>query len=343
MKVSVLKDKGLLVYEDREIPEISNDEVLIKIKKCGICGTDLHFYESGRISDIIIETPLILGHECSGEIVKIGENVSNFIVGDLVAVEPGIPCGKCEYCKNGRYNLCKEVAFLGEPPTNGAFAEYIKYPAHMVYKLPYALDLIEGALIEPFCVGLHGIQVSNARAGQSAIILGSGCIGLCTLLALKANGINDIYVIDIIDIRLEKARELGATAILNGKDVDIIEEIKNLTNGNGVDLVFETAGVAFTTKQTADLVKIGGSIILMGMSANANFEYNFGKILFKEAKIHTVFRYRNLYPIAINMVKNGVPLKKIATNFFNFNEIPRAFREVSENKASIVKGIVEFD
>ena len=149
MKVSVMTKIRQVAEEERPIPEIGDSEVLIQVMDCGVCGSDVHYYEHGRIGDFVVEKPMILGHECAGRIVAAGSSVTGVKTGDLVAVEPGYTCGKCEYCKKGLYNLCPDVVFLATPPYDGAFAEYIKYPADMVFKLPENMDTVEGAVSSP--------------------------------------------------------------------------------------------------------------------------------------------------------------------------------------------------
>ncbi|MCB5713438.1 NAD(P)-dependent alcohol dehydrogenase [Lactonifactor longoviformis] len=341
MKVSVLTDIKKVEEQERDIPVIRRDEVLIKVLHCGVCGSDVHYYEHGRIGDFVVEKPMILGHECGGEVVEVGDGVKGLEKGDLVAVEPGYPCGKCEFCKTGRYHLCPDVVFLATPPYDGAFAEYIRYPADMVYRLPDTMDTIEGALIEPLCVGLHAAEQSEGKVGQTAAILGSGCIGLCTLMALKAMGICSVYVVDVIEKRLQMAKELGASAVIHGREQNAEEAIMELTRGKGVDLVFETAGTEFTTKQTAKLVKRGGTVVLVGMAANPVFPYDFGTLMSKEAKLHTVFRYKNLYPTAIELVSSGIiPVKKIVTDTYEFSRIGDALEDSIHRKEEMVKAVI---
>jgi len=344
MKVSVLHGIRNVVEEERAVPSVSENEVLIKIMDCGVCGSDVHYYEHGRIGDFVVEKPMILGHECAGLIVEAGKNVTNVKVGDRVAVEPGYTCGKCEYCKNGLYNLCPDVVFLATPPYDGAFAEYLKYPADMVFKLPDNMDTVEGALIEPFCVGLHAVAQSKGRIGDTAVILGSGCIGLCTLLALHASGIRQVYVADMIQKRLDIAKQLGATEVIHAGNHDAVQRIMELTDRKGTSLVFETAGSKTTTQQTARLVKRGGTIVLVGMDANPVLEYDFGALQSKEAKLHTVFRYRNLYPVAIEAVSKGhLPLKSIVTDEYDFAHIPNALEDSINRKAEMVKAVININ
>lgn len=342
MKVSVMTGIRQVIEEKRPIPEIGEEEVLIRVMDCGVCGSDVHYYEHGRIGDYVVEKPMVLGHECAGEIAAVGEKVTNVKVGDRVAVEPGYTCGKCEFCKKGLYNLCPDVVFLATPPYDGAFAQYLKYPADMVFKLPDNMDTVEGALLEPFCVGLHAVQQSGGKLGDSAVILGSGCIGLCTLLALLASGIRKVYVTDVIRKRLDMAKMLGASEVINAAEQDPEAEIMRLTGGKGADLVFETAGAGITTQQTAHMVKRGGCVILVGMSPNPVFEYDFGALQNKEAKIHTVFRYRNLYPAAIEAVSTGkIPLKKIVTDEYDFAHISEALEDSINRKDEMVKAVIK--
>lgn len=342
MKVSVLTGIKTVIEEERDIPHIGEKEVLIKIMHCGVCGSDVHYYESGRIGDFVVEDPMVLGHECAGEVIKTGSDVKHIKTGDRVAVEPGYTCGTCEHCKEGRYNLCKDVVFLATPPYDGAFAEYIKYPADMVYVLPDTMDTIEGALLEPFCVGLHAAAQAAVKPGRSAVVLGSGCIGLCTLLALNASGVQEVYMIDVVGKRLEKAQEIGAGQVFNANEGDAVQKVMELTGGRGVDYVFETAGSPVTARQTADLVCAGGTIVLVGMAANPSFEYNFGPLMAKEARIVTVFRYRNLYPTAVNLVSSGrVPLKRIATDYYSFGEIKQALEDNIHRKEEVIKAVIE--
>jgi L-iditol 2-dehydrogenase len=343
MKVAVLNKVKDMTVEYRPIPKPKDNEVLVKIKHVGICGSDIHYYEFGRIGDFVVEKPMILGHESGGEVVETGRNVTKLRVGDIVSLEPGVPCGKCEYCKSGRYNLCEDVVFMATPPYDGAFAEYVAYPEDMTFKLPDGMGTDEGALIEPLSVGLHAANMAKAHIGQTATILGSGCIGLVTMLSLKALGVTDLYVADVIPKRLEKAKELGATAVIRADETDTVKKVLELTGGKGTDLVFETAGNRITTQQTVDIVKRGGRIVLVGMAPDDTISCNFNKLISKEASINTVFRYRNLYPSAIKAVSSGlIPINKIVTDVFKFDEVVEAMRISSENKRNIVKAIVEF-
>lgn len=343
MKASYMTDIRKVEMREIPMPAVQENEVLVKLMHCGVCGSDIHFYEHGRIGSCVVTPPMILGHECAGEIVQVGSMVRHLQVGDRVALEPGRACGTCEYCKSGRYNLCPDMTFMATPPVDGAFREYISYPADYCFKLPDNMDTIEGALLEPLNVGFHAAMRAEPKVGQSAVILGSGCIGLCVLMALHTMGVQEIYMFDMIDRRLEKARELGAAGVYNSKEVDPRQIIQEKTGGAGVDLVFETAGAVATTKLTAYLVKAGGTIVMIGEGGNALVEYPFSEISPKEVDLRTIRRYRNLYPTVIKAVSTcGIPLKKLVTDTFCFDEIDQALEYSVVHKADTVKTVIEF-
>lgn len=334
---------GKIEMQERPVPTPKDDEVLVKVEYVGVCGSDVHYYEHGRIGNFVVEKPIILGHECAGTVKAVGKSVTHLKPGDRVALEPGVPCGKCEFCMTGRYNLCPDVVFMATPPYDGAFVEYVAHPANMAFLLPENMTTMEGALVEPLSVGFHAAQQSGASVGQTAVILGAGCIGLVTMLSLHSMGVKTVYVVDVIEKRLEKAKALGAAAVFNSKQKDVCREIMTLTNGQGVDLVFETAGNAATTYMTSYLVKKGGTITLVGMAPNPEMNYNFGNILDKEATIKSVFRYRNIYPKAIQAISAGdIPIKAIVSDVFPFDEVEKAIQYNINNKADVTKIVISF-
>ncbi len=327
---------------DVEVPNIKEDQVLVKLEYVGICGSDVHYLEHGSIGDFIVNGDFILGHECAGEIVQIGSKVTELSVGDKVALEPGITCGQCEFCKSGKYNLCPEVEFLATPPYHGCLENYIAFPANMCFKLPSNITSKEGALVEPLAVGMHAAAQGNVKLGDSVVILGSGCIGLVTLLACKAYGATDITVVDVMPKRLEYAMKLGATRVINAKEEDAVAKMDEITGGKGASVVIETAGSKITIKQTAYLVKRGGTIVLVGMAPEDIIDYNFAKIMGKEATITSVFRYRNIYPKAINAIAKGIiDVSGIVTHEFDFTDTAKAFDFVINNKNDVVKAVIK--
>lgn len=263
-------------------------------------------------------------------------------IGDKVALEPGKTCGHCEFCKTGRYNLCPEVEFFATPPYDGVFQEYAAHRADLCFKLPENVSTMEGALIEPLAVGFHASNQGGAHLGQTAVVMGAGCIGLVTMMALRAEGVDKIYVVDVIEKRLQKAKELGATEVINGKEKDAVEEVLRLTGGAGSDLVLETAGTDITANQAVRMAKKGSTIVMVGYSASGEITLPMSLALDKELCFKTVFRYRHIYPMAIEAVASGkVDIKGIVTNVFELDEIADGLEQCVKNKAEIVKAVIK--
>lgn len=342
MKTAVMLGIGKMGFEDRPIPKVKDNEVLVKLEYVGICGSDLHYYETGAIGDYIVKPPFVLGHEPGGVVVEVGKSVKHLKVGDKVALEPGKTCGHCEFCKSGNYNLCPDVIFFATPPVDGVFQEYVAHEADLCFKLPENVSTLEGALIEPLAVGFHAAIQGEAKIGQTAVVTGAGCIGLVSIMALKAMGVSKVYVVDIMEKRLEKALELGADEVINGKEKDVVAEIMKLTDGKGCDLVIETAGTEITTVQAIHMAKKGTNIVLVGYSKTGEMTLPMSLVLDKELSFKTVFRYRHIYLLAIEAVASGkVNLKGIVTDIFKLNDIQKAMDYSVNNKADIVKAVIE--
>ncbi len=326
------------------MPVCGDEEVMVQMKHVGICGSDVAFYQDPSFGGVLdTKLPVVLGHECAGIVIEKGKNVNHLEIGDKVALEPGIPCGKCEYCLKGKYNLCPDVNFMACPPWKlAALHRYVVHPAAFAFKLPDSMDTIEGALIEPLSVGVHAANRAQAQPGKSVIILGAGCIGLMTLLACRGRGVSDITVVDLFENRLETAQKMGASHVICAKEKNIVEEVNRLTDGKGMELVFETAGNKKTAAQIPYLVKGGGKAVMVG-NIHGKPEFDFITMNNKEADILSVFRYRNIYPMAIEGVASGnIPVKKVVTNYYKFQEINEAFSCALYKKQEALKVIIEF-
>ena len=342
MKTAVMLDIMKMGFEDRPIPVPKDDEVLVKIEYVGVCGSDLHYYERGRIGNYIVEPPFVLGHESGGTVVEVGSAVKHLKVGDKVALEPGKTCGHCEFCKKGLYNLCPDVIFFATPPVDGVFQEYVAHEAGLCFKLPDNMDTMEGALIEPLAVGMHAAKQGGASLGMTAVVPGSGCIGLCSMMSLKAFGVTQVYVTDVQQKRLDKALELGATGVINSKEKDPVEEIMRLTGGRGVDIAIECSGIEQCADQCIDMLVKGGTLVQVAYSASGHMNINMSAVCDKEISIKSVFRYRHIYPMAISAVADGkINLKGIVTNTFTLDDIQNAMDQSVHDKANIVKSVIK--
>jgi len=341
MKVALLTGLEKIEIVERDIPQPKTDEVLVRLEYVGICGSDLHYYENGRIGNFIVNFPFVLGHESGGVVVETGPEVKHLKIGDKVALEPGKTCGHCEFCKTGRYNLCPDVIFFATPPVDGVFQEYAVHQADLCFKLPDGMSTMEGALIEPLAVGFHAAITGGAKLGQTALVSGSGCIGLVSMMALKACGISRVFVSDVVNKRLEKAKALGAAETINAAEKDVPKTVVELCGGKGVDLVIETSGTEAAAAGGIRVLKKGGTLVFVGYSKTGMMNLPIGEALDKELTMKTIFRYRHIYPLAIDAVAGGrVDIKNIVTNVFDFADIQEAMDKSARNKAEIVKSVI---
>jgi L-iditol 2-dehydrogenase len=344
MKTAVMLGIGKMGYEERPIPRPKANEVLVKLEYVGICGSDMHYYEQGRIGDYVVKPPFVLGHEPGGTVVEVGSAVKHLKPGDKVALEPGKTCGHCEFCREGKYNLCPDVIFFATPPVDGVFQEYVAHEADLCFKIADNMDTLEAALIEPLAVGFHAANQGDAHAGQTAVVFGSGCIGLVSMMALKAMGLSKIYQVDLMPKRLEKALELGASEIININEKDPVEAVKALTGGRGCDLVIEASGVESAAQQAVSITRKGAVIVMVGYGKTGMINIPMILALDKELTFKTVFRYRHIYPMAIDAVSAGkVNLKGIVSNIFDFNDIQNAMDKSVADKANIIKSVVKIN
>ena len=340
-RVASLVGKAQIRMTTGPVPSPGSGEVLIKVRHCGICGSDVHNFQEARTGKRVISFPFVLGHEFAGEIVETGKNVRNVKVGDRVCVEPGVGCGECEYCKSGRYNLCQNMKFLSAYPNVSSMQDYVVFPAKNCFKLPDNLSTVEGALIEPLAVGLHAANRGNVKCGDTVLVLGTGCIGIMTLLACKAKNATRIIAVDIFDNRLQKAKELGASTVINSKQEDVASRVAGLTDGKFADVVFETAGRPETLVMAADAVKRGGTIVTVGNVSNPT-PLRPVEINMKEIDLKCVFRYANVYPLALELISSGkIDLKALKPDIFPFEETAKAFDYAIHNGQSVLKCILE--
>ena len=339
---AILKVPGTMEIRPAEVPVPRDDEVLLKVEYVGICGSDIHGFESGPfIPPKDPNQEIGLGHECAGTVVGIGSKVTKFKIGDKVCIEPGVPCGKCRFCLEGKYNICPDVDFMATQPNyRGALTNYLCHPESFTFKLPDNMDALAGALVEPAAVGMHAALLAGVTPGKKIVILGAGCIGLMTLQACRCMGATDIVVVDIIPKRLEMAKKLGAMAVVNSIEEDMVTAAKKLVGELGADIVFETAGAQVTAKQTPEMVVRGGKIMIVG-TIPGETPINFLKIN-REVSIQTVFRYANCYQLTIDAISSGrFDVKSMVTDSYDYQEVQRAFEESLSRKQDIIKGVIK--
>lgn len=286
-------------------PEPAPDEVLVRVRACGICGSDLHGWDgsTGRR-----RPPLIMGHEAAGEIVRAGQGVAEWRVGERVTFDSTISCGKCANCLGGQVNLCENRRVLGVAPPeyrqHGAFAEYVAVPARILYRLPPPLSYEQAAMVEPVSIAVHAVQRVRVAPTDTAVVVGSGMIGLFVVQALRWAGARRIVAIDLEPRRLALARELGATDTLQSDRCDVAAEVERLTNGRGADLAFEVVGVSATLQVALGVLRKGGSAVLVGNLAPKT-DFPLQAVVTRELTLYGSCASAGEYPLCLDLIARG--------------------------------------
>lgn len=342
MRTAVLVEPTEFELQDRDCPTPGPDDVLVAIRDVGICGSDVHYYEHGRIGDYVVEDPLVLGHESAGEVVDVGENVVGIEPGDRVALEPGVPCRCCAHCKRGDYHLCEDVVFMATPPHDGAFAEYVIWPADYAYELPDSVSMTEGALCEPLSVGIHACRRGDVGIGDTVLVTGAGPIGLMIVEAVRAAGATDVIVTDVVPEKLEFARERGVDLAVNVSETDLEAAVDESTDGVGADVVIEASGAEPSIRSTLDVVRRGGTVVLVGLASEATVPIDVLELIDNEIDVHGSFRYKNTYDAAIDLLADGtVNVEGIVDFRSSLGSIDDAFQRAAES--TVIKGMISID
>jgi L-iditol 2-dehydrogenase len=337
--------------EQRPVPTPQPHEALVRITRVGVCGSDMHYFTQGRIGDHVVRAPMVLGHESAGVVAALGSAVSGLAVGDRVTIEPGYTCRQCRYCKSGHYNLCPHVTFMATPPIDGAFCEYVTWPADFIYRLPDSLSDEAGAMMEPLSVGLWAAQRGAVQPGDTVAVFGAGPIGLLTLQACRAAGATTLIAVDIEDSRLQHALRLGATHFINDRDRRAVERIREIVAGadstlplayRGVDIAFETAGALPTTRNTLAVTRPGGVAVLVGLPPDPLVELDIVAAAHKEIDIRGQFRYANRYPRAVALVESGrIDVDSLVTHHFPLEQASEALIFADEHKDLTLKVMID--
>jgi D-xylulose reductase len=341
MKALVLREKNRLAILDLDIEEpLGPDDVQIKVHTVGICGSDVHYYQYGKIGNFVVKEPMVLGHEASGTVVAVGDNVTHLKVGDRVCMEPGIPDLRSRATLEGMYNLDPAVRFWATPPIHGCLRETVVHPAMFTFKLPDNVSFAEGALVEPLSVGLQAVKKANVRPGDVALVTGCGTIGLVTGLAALAGGCSQVIITDVIQPKLDLASTYGMVPV-NINQQDVNEVVGKITGGWGVDIAFEASGSAAAIADIFGPLCPGGRVVFIGMPVEP-VPVDIVAAQAKEARIETIFRYANLYPRALALLASGkIDVKPLVTDRYKFEDSVRAFEYAANPEPRTVKTIIE--
>ena len=286
-------------------PAPAAGEVLIELTAVGVCGSDVHYYEEGRIGDSYLTEPLTLGHEPAGIVRGVGEGVDSALVGKRVAIEPAIHCGHCPFCLEGDTNICPDVRFLGTPPTQGAFRQMLTHPAHLVAPLPDSVSDGVGALLEPLAIGVHTIDLAAPPLGSTIVIQGAGTVGLCVLMAARLTAPARLIVIEPLAYRRELALSLGADLAFSPDDPDVVREVARVCGGWGADRVIEAVGEPASFAQMVQFARPGGVVTVVGIDALDRFAMSGATARRKGLTLRMVRRSRHTLERAIAITVGG--------------------------------------
>jgi L-iditol 2-dehydrogenase len=340
MKALLLAQYKQLEMTECAIPAAGSNEVLVRVAACGICGSDVHGYDGSSGRRI---PPIVMGHEAAGTIAAVGRGVTNFKAGERVTFDSTISCGECAYCKRGQVNLCEKREVLGvscgDYRRAGAFAEYVAVPAHIVYRLPGAIPFAEAALLEAVAVAVHAVSLAEVAANSTALVIGAGPIGLLCLQALRAAGCAQVYVADVDASRLAVAKTLGATGVMTG-GAEMEEEVKRLTNGDGVDLVLEAVGRQETVVGAIHAVRKGGTVVLVG-NISPEVTIPLQKVVTRQIRLQGSCASAGEYPRSIELMASGaINVKPLITAIAPLEEGPEWFKRLHAREAGLTKVVL---
>lgn len=327
-----------VTFEDRPVPSLRDPyDVLLQVEFTGICGSDVHYWQNGRIGSFVVKQPMVLGHESAGIVVEVGSNVKSLTKGDRVAMEPGIPCRRCVRCKEGKYNLCDEMAFAATPPYDGTLAKYYILPEDFCYKLPENMSLEEGALMEPLSVAVHITKQSGLKQGDTVVIFGAGPVGLLCCAVAKAFGASKVVAVDINKERLEFAKTYAATSTFEPAKVSSQENAARLKEENGLpygaDVAIDASGAEASVQTAIHVLRVGGSYVQGGMGRD-EITFPIMAACSKELTVKGSFRYGSGdYLTAVGLVGSGkINVKKLISRKVKFEDAEKAFEDIKSGR-----------
>lgn len=338
MKALVLEEKLRLSLREFELGrKMEPHDVRIRIARVGICGSDVHYYKHGRIGPFVVNRPMVLGHEAAGVVVDAGKEVKGLAPGDRVCMEPGIPDMNSRASREGHYNLDPAVRFWATPPIHGCLTPEVVHPAAFTFKLPDHVSLAEGAMIEPFAVGLHAATKAALKPGATAVVVGAGPIGIMTALAAQAAGAGLVIVSDLFAEKLAVAGRYSGILPFDIRSGSLSALVAEQTGGWGADVVFEASGSTRAYEGIFELLAPGGVLVIVGMPA-APAPFDVVAAQAKEARVETVFRYANVYPKAVALLASGkVNLKPLLSASFPFEQGIAAMERAAEGRPADIK------
>ena len=338
MKALVLERKGVLALRDIDLPaEVGPHDVKIAVDTVGVCGSDVHYYTHGKIGPFVVNAPMVLGHEAAGEVIAVGSAVTHLAIGDRVCMEPGIPDPNSRAAKLGIYNVDPAVQFWATPPVHGCLAPEVVHPAAYTYKLPDTVSFAEGAMVEPFAIGMQAALRARIKPGDVAVVTGAGPIGMMVALAALAGGCARVIISDLAQPKLDIIAAYPGITPVNLRRQALAEVVAAETAGWGADVVFECSGAAPAILGLPQIVAPGGAVVLVGMPVDP-VPFDIVGLQAREARVETVFRYANVYDRAIALMGSGkVDLKPLISASIPFVDSIAGFDRAVEARDTDVK------
>ncbi len=338
MEALILEKTNTLTLGDIALDEpLGPRDVRIGIKTVGICGSDIHYYQHGRIGPFVVNAPMVLGHEASGVVTEVGGAVTSLKVGDRVCMEPGIPDPSSRASRLGMYNLDPAVRFWATPPIHGILRPSVVHPADYTYKIPDSVSFGEAAMVEPLAVGMQAAKKARIEAGDLAVVMGAGPIGMTTALAALAGGCSRVVLTDAQQPKLDLGATLGAITPVNVKEQNVAEVVHQMTDGWGADIVFECSGSTPAIASVFEPLRPGGCVVLVGMPGEP-VVYDVVGAQIKEARVEHVFRYAHVFDRALALMGDGkINVKPLITDTFAFADSVAAFDYTSHLPPTSVK------
>ncbi len=342
MRALLLEKYNQLELRDIPIPDPGHEDVLIRVKACGICGSDVHGYDGSTGRRI---PPLIMGHEASGIVHSAGRDVRNFKPGDRVTFDSTISCGACRFCAAGAVNLCEKRQVLGvscgEYRRNGAFAEYVSVPARIVYALPDEFSFVHAALIEAVSVAVHAAKITEIRPGSTAVVIGAGMIGLLSLQAFRHYGCDRVFVVDVDETRLKMARELGATDTFFGSTSEIVSRVLDVTDGRGANIAVEAVGAQDPINTAIECVCSGGTVTLIG-NVSPKVEIPLQRVVSRQLRLLGSCASAGEYPECISLMQKGeIRVEPLISAVAPLSDAPQWFERLHSHEPGLMKVVLE--
>jgi 2-desacetyl-2-hydroxyethyl bacteriochlorophyllide A dehydrogenase len=339
--IQLVAQRTLEEHEMPQPPDPGHGEITVRIRAVGVCGSDLHWYQDGRVGEFPARYPQVLGHEPAGEVVSVGKGVEGYAAGDRVVIEPSLTCGHCEHCLKGHHNNCIHCVFMGGPQAPGMFREYVTLPAGNATHFPKEFDFATATLAEPLAVMMHMLELTDIHVGDTVAITGAGPIGMLCAAVARAAGAGRVFIADRLAYRLPMARAMGADVAIDTTTQPLIETVMDATRGRGVDIVLEAAGSAETVNAAIRMARIGGTVMLIGILSELYPKIDIHTAMAKELRLQTLKRSNHRAQEALDLMASGRIPTALITHRLPLEHTPKAFEMLTHYTDGVGKIIVE--